>query len=100
MNKHLKIKNIEISGVNNPLFSIKGIFYKPNSKLEFFIDDKKVEIVEENINDLLSFEYSFLFNSKSKKIRIIYINDNEKDCIYKIRTSKIKRRSQGEFRMD
>lgn len=90
--KYLKIKKFEISGVNNPIIWISGIFNKPNSKLEFIIDGKKEKIDKKVMNELLFFEYKVLFNADAKKIEIYYVRKNDRILIYKGKTSSLKRK--------
>ena len=66
----INIKKIEISGVNNPLLCISGYFNKYDSKLEFIIDNNRVEPIEEEINEMLFFEYKLKFVANSKNIEI------------------------------
>lgn len=88
----INIKKIEISGVNNPLLWISGYFNKYDSKLEFIIDNNRVEPIEEEINEMLFFEYKLKFDANSKNIEIYCINGNEKEVIYKTKTSTFKRK--------
>ena len=90
--KYLKVKKIDISGVNNPIIWIHGNFNKPNSKLEFIIDGVKVKPSEKIINELLFFEYKVLFEANAKKIEIYYVRKKDKILIYKRKTSSFKRK--------
>lgn len=90
--KIIKIKKIDISGVNNPVLFITGYYCIPNSKLEFYIDDLKVKENDYITNELLFFEYHVLFNNSAHNIEIYLIENKQKKLVFKTKTSKNKRK--------
>ena len=93
------LKKIEISGVNNPLLIINGIYNSPNSYIEVEIDNVKISANSKKDNELLFFEYEYTFDKNASDIKIYLVHNKEKQLLVKKKTSITKRKISKIFGM-
>ena len=90
-NKVVEIKKLTVSGVNNPMLEIIGIFKNNGLKLNFVVDGNLIKPRVAMINELLYFNYKVLLPYNARKIEIFLIHNKEKELLVKLSTSKFKR---------